>query len=292
MTGFGRGEYSDASHHLVVEIKTVNHRYGEIAIRMPRSLNAVEDRIRKEIGRNVARGKADVYINALSFGETGKVVRVDKGLALAYHNAIRETGKILQEGEMQGLLALQICRMPDVLKVEDMADSPDSLWEKVRIALQGALGQLRAMRQSEGQHLAEDLRQRLEQMTGHLQLIRDRAPKVEADFRQKLLEKMREALGELGAQPDESRVVLEAALFAERIAITEEIVRLQSHLQQFAKTLSAKEPVGRRLDFLVQEMNREVNTIGSKANDLELTNIVVDMKSEMEKIREQIQNIE
>jgi len=292
MTGFGRGEYSDSSHHIVVEIKTVNSRYAELNLRMPRSFNALEDRVRKEIGKVVLRGKGDVYINTISFGETGKVVRVDKGLAVAYHNAISEMTLLLDQSEATGPLALQIARLPDVLKVEEMPDNPEVLWEKLRVALGNALEQLGAMRRLEGQHLAADLRQRLERMRQNLACVQERSPLVEAEYRQRLLDKMRDALTALGTQMDETRIVLEAAMFAERTAISEEIVRLHSHLQQFEKTLSATEPTGRRLDFLVQEMNREVNTIGSKANDLELTNLVVDMKSEMEKIREQIQNIE
>lgn len=292
MTGFGRGEYSDSNHHITVEIKTVNSRYGELNLRMPRSFNALEDKVRKEIGKVVLRGKADVYINALSFGETGKVVRVDKGLALAYHKAISEMALLLDNDGPTGALALQIARLPDVLKVEEMPDNPDILWQKLRSALDQALSQLGAMRQVEGQYLAIDLGGRLEQMRQNLLQVQQRSPQVEEEYRQRLLDKMQDALKAVGAQLDETRVILEAAIFAERTAISEEIIRLHSHLQQFEQALKATEPMGRRLDFLVQEMNREVNTIGSKANDLELTNLVVNMKSEMEKIREQIQNIE
>lgn len=288
MTGFGRGEQVGAGKRFSVEMKSVNHRYGEVVIRQPKQLAPLEDRARKLLLEKVSRGRLDVFVTLEEDGDTGKVVKVDKGLALAYYNALKEIEDLLGNGVSMDYH--NISKYPDVLSVEVAEDDLDELWTVYESALAKALAQLIAMRGVEGAKLKEDLlvrAARIESWTGE---IAERAPLVVDVYREKLLQRIQTQLPEITI--DETRLATEVALFADRCSITEELVRLNSHMDQFRKSLELAEPVGRKLDFLVQEMNREVNTIGSKANDLAITNIVVNMKSEVEKIREQIQNIE
>lgn len=290
MTGFGRGEYLDAEYRLVVEIKAVNHRYNEIVIRMPKNLGSLEDRIRKTVAGTLQRGRIDVFVAVDEYGEKGRVVRVDKDLAIAYHKALKELGELLDAPA--GTDAYHISRYPEVLRVEEAATDVEGLWPKLQAALDAAVQNLMAMRLAEGANIEHDLAARIDAIAGHVAFVGERAPQVLAEYREKLLGRMRDLLAAVGAEPDEARLLQEAALFADRISITEELVRLQSHLKQFKVTLKSDEAVGRKLDFIVQEMNREANTIASKANDFALANVVVEIKSEIEKVREQIQNIE
>ncbi len=290
MTGFGRGEYLDAEYRLVAEIKAVNHRYNEIVIRMPKNLGSLEDKIRKTVAGTLQRGRIDVFVAVDEYGEKNRAVRVDKDLAIAYHKALKELGELL--GAPNGNDAHQISRYPDVLRVEEVATDIEGLWPKLQTALEAAVQNLMAMRLAEGANIGQDMAARIDAIAGHVETVSQRAPQVLSEYREKLLGKMRDLLATLGAEPDEARLVQEAALFADRISITEELVRLQSHLKQFKLTLASDEAVGRKLDFIVQEMNRETNTIASKANDFAMANVVVEIKSEIEKVREQIQNIE
>ncbi len=290
MTGFGRGEYLDAEYRLVAEVKAVNHRYNEIVIRMPKNLGPLEDKIRKTVAGTLQRGRIDVFVAVDEYGEKNRTVRVDKELAIAYHKALKELGELLDAPN--GNDAHHIARYPDVLRVEEAATDVEGLWPKLRMALDAAVQNLMAMRLAEGANIEQDMAARIDTIAERVASVSQRAPQVLGEYREKLLGRMRDLLATVGAEPDEARLLQEAALFADRISITEELVRLQSHLQQFKATLASGEAVGRKLDFIVQEMNRETNTIASKANDFAMANVVVEIKSEIEKVREQIQNIE
>ncbi len=290
MTGFGRGEYLDAEYRLVVEIKAVNHRYNEIVIRMPKNLGVLEDKIRKTVAATLQRGRIDVFVAVEEYGEKNRAVRVDKDLAIAYHKALKELGELL--ASPAGDNVHQIARYPDVLRVEEATTDAEGLWTKLQAAVDAAVQNLMAMRLAEGASTEQDMTARIDVIAAKVVFVAERAPQVLSEYREKLLGRMRDLLATVGAEPDEARLLQEAALFADRISITEELVRLQSHLRQFKETLASGDAVGRKLDFIVQEMNRETNTIASKANDFTVANTVVEIKSEIEKVREQIQNIE
>lgn len=290
MTGFGRGEYLDDGHRFIVEIKAVNHRYNEVVIRMPKNLGSLEDRIRKTVALSLARGRIDIFVSVDEYGQKNRAVRLDKELAIAYHKALKELGELL--GERPGDNAGQIAKYPDVLKVEEVTEDVRALWPKLSEAVQAAVDSLLAMRLAEGANIQRDIISRIAKMTKCVDFIEERAPKTAAEYRDKLLARMRELLAAVGAAPDEGRLLQEAAIYADRISITEELVRLRSHLHQLGEALTAEDSVGRKLDFILQEINRETNTIASKANDVSVANVVVEMKSEIEKVREQIQNIE
>lgn len=290
MTGFGRGEYLDADHRFTVEIKAVNHRYNEIVIRMPKNLGALEDRIRKTVSSTLVRGRIDIFITVDEYSERNRTVRVDKELAIAYHKALKELGDLFSVTTSENIY--HIAKYPDVLKVEEVAESVETLWPKLAAAIDAAVGNLMAMRTAEGANIQKDMIARIDKVAGHVSFVEERAPQILVEYQAKLLNRMRDVLSSLGAQPDEVRLLQEAAIYADRTNITEELVRLRSHLVQLRETLLSDESVGRKLDFILQEVNRETNTIASKANDFAITNIVVEMKSEIEKVREQIQNIE
>jgi len=291
MTGYGRGEATGEDRRIIVEIKTINNRYCDIQIRIPRILAALENRIREEIGRQVSRGKIDVFINFEDKSADASRVVCDASLARAYAVALREIAAAAEVPD--ALNAGVIGRFSDVLHVETTQLDPESVWQQLLHALQMALSSLNQMRRLEGDRLAADLLQRGECLEKLRQEVALRAPLVVVEYRQRLQNRINELLGERTSELfDEQRLAAEVAIYADKCAIDEELVRLHSHLQQLSAILQADEPIGKKLDFLVQEINREINTIGSKANDLELINRVVAMKSELEKIREQIQNLE
>lgn len=290
MTGFGRGEFLDSNRRITVEIKAVNHRYNEIVIRMPKHLGSLEDKIRRTIAQVLARGRIDVYITLDEYSSNRRTVRVDKELAMAYHIALDEIGTLLGTTATDNLY--HVARYPDVLKVEEVSEDIRLLWPSLMAAIDDALANLMKMRLAEGQAIQEDLLGRTNKLQEMVKLIEDRAPAIADEFRLRLTQRMRDLLADAGAEPDETRLLQEAALYADRTCFTEEIVRFQSHIAQLKTTILSGDAVGRKLDFIIQEINREVNTIGSKANDLTVTNTVVEIKSEIEKVREQIQNIE
>jgi len=290
MTGFGRGEYLDHEHRLIVEIKAVNHRYNEIVIRMPKNLGSLEDKIRRQVSNVLVRGRIDIFITMDEYGEKKRAVRVDKELAMAYHKSLRSLEELFAMPATDHLL--QIAKYPDVIKVEEIAEDVLVLWPKLSTAVDEAISSLMSMRLAEGLSIKEDLVSRIERITTYLHTVEERAPQVLAEYREKILGRMRELLLAVGGEPEEGRLLQETAIFADRTSITEELVRLKSHLGQMDTTLHTDEAVGRKLDFIVQEINRESNTIASKANDYTIANLMVEIKSEIEKIREQIQNIE
>lgn len=290
MTGFGRGEYIDSSHRIIVEIKAVNHRYNEIVIRMPKNLGSLEDKIRRSIANTILRGRVDAFITVDEYGEKKRTVRVDKELAMAYHNAMRELAGLLEIPATDNIYHLS--KYPEVFKVEEITEDVEQLWPKLAAAIEAAVANLMKMREAEGANIERDLLERVDKLSSYIAAVEERAPQILVDYREKLLNRMRELLAAVGAEPDETRLLQESAIFADRTNFTEEIVRLKSHLSQFRATVNSPDAVGRKLDFIVQEINRETNTIASKANDSAIANIVVEIKSEIEKVREQIQNIE
>lgn len=288
MTGFGRGKIEDGGKELMVEIKTVNHRYCDIYIKMPRQISFVEDKVREVIRKNISRGKVDVYISYDDFGEDSKDIFVDEILAKAYSRSVEYLRD--EFGLKDDISVSLIARFPDVLRVEKPEEDEEKIWSLLSLALNDALAALISMRQVEGEGLMLDLLERTTVIENNIKEISIRAPEVVKEYKCRLESRIKELLDQQIV--DENRMAMEVAIFADRCNIDEELVRLGSHIKQLRETLRLSQPVGRKLDFLLQELNREINTIGSKANDLIITNQVVEIKSELEKIREQIQNIE
>lgn len=289
MTGYGKGSYRDDRMEIQVELKTINHRYKDFFIRMPRSLNFAEDAIRKEIGKQVQRGRIEVHIKIHYFGLENKEVRLDLALARAYMECLKELKTQLPEVTGEYGLSM-IARFPDVIYTEEKDLDELFLWEMLLQALKEALTGLVETRSSEGMVLEDDFFHRLDLMGGLLEQIQALESLVASENATKLRSRIEEYTKEMAI--DERRLMEEVAYLADKASIAEEITRLKSHMHRFRKIMKEKDSVGRKLDFLIQEMHREINTIGSKSNHLELSNLVVDVKSEIEKMREQIQNIE
>lgn len=294
MTGFGRGEYTDGKRNMVVEIKTVNHRYADITIKMPRRYSFAEDKIKSAIKAHIRRGKADVFIMVENIGDSDVSVQINEELAKQYLEKMVSLRDALgePEGFNDQLSLLQIAGLPDVIKNTPAAEDEEEIIQALLIPTLQAAQNLDKMRATEGEKLAEDLLAKGENLKTLLDQIAVRAPQVATDYTAKLRERITELIGN-SVQIPEDRILVEAAIFADKCAIDEEITRLNSHIMQLRDIVStSNQPDGKKLDFLVQEMNREANTIGSKANDITITGYVLDLKSEIEKIREQVQNIE
>ena len=295
MTGFGRGQYEDENFSVTVEMKTVNHRYNEVAIRLPRFLNPLEDKIRKTILKTVNRGRIDVFINADYTSSENCTLKVDKNLAAAYHKALQEVGAAIGLEELninsaQEVMYLSRCQ--DVINVKEGFFDVETVWPKVEQAVKEALDNLVTMRETEGGNIYGDFIYRADLIAEKLTKIEERSPMVVEEYQAKLTDRLNNLLADHNITVEPERLLQEVAIFADRASITEEIVRLKSHIKQFKNITNSDQPVGRKLDFLIQEFNREANTIASKANDYTLAQIVVEIKAEIEKIREQIQNIE
>ena len=295
MTGFGRGQYEDENFSVTVEMKTVNHRYNEVAIRLPRFLNPLEDKIRKTILKTVNRGRIDVFINADYTSSENCTLKVDKNLAAAYHKALQEVGSAIGLEELnlnsaQEVMYLSRCQ--DVINVKEGFFDVETVWPKVEQAVKEALDNLVAMRETEGSNIYGDFIYRADLIAEKLTQIEARSPMVVEEYQAKLTDRLNNLLADHNITVEPERLLQEVAIFADRASITEEIVRLKSPIKQFKNIINSDQPVGRKLDFLIQEFNREANTIASKANDYTLAQIVVEIKAEIEKIREQIQNIE
>jgi len=288
MTGFGRGESQEDGKKFLVEIKTVNHRYFDIFIKIPRQLSFLEDKVRDVVSKKLARGKIDIYISFEDSGENSKCVLLDEGLAKAYVEAVR---LLRDKFDLEDDISVSlIAKFPDLLRVEKADEDEEKVWNLLKTALDNALESLINMREAEGRELSSNLFERSLYIESIVKKIEIRSPEVVKEYKQKLDDRIKELLQQNII--DENRIAMEVAIFADRCSIDEEIVRLNSHLAQFRDTLDMEQPVGRKLDFLIQEMNREINTIGSKASDLEITRNVIEIKSEIEKLREQVQNIE
>lgn len=288
MTGFGQGEAVDARYSVQVEVKSVNHRYLDLFFRIPKQYSQLEDTIRTVITGRLARGRVEVMLSVEEFGDQERSVQINNALFRGYLQALRTIQSELESAEPIQLS--DILSLPGLLEVDEPPLDWDNLQGLVSQAANQALDGLEAMRAAEGRRLHADLEEKVLQVEKLREDVAQIAPQVISDYKQRL----RERLGELidGTTLTEERFLGEVALFADRCSIDEELVRLASHIQQFKDTLRSEDSVGRKLDFLIQEMNREVNTIGSKANNVHISGSVVNMKSELEKIREQVQNIE
>jgi uncharacterized protein (TIGR00255 family) len=287
MTGYGRGEHVQGGFKFSVELNSVNRKQSDISIKLPSELEELEPRIRDEINAQISRGRINVVVTCHR-GDAAEHVELDTALAKAYLRAIQ---KLQRELKLNGTLTLDvILRAPGVLKLAEPAVDADTFWPGVESALRQALSRLVKMREKEGKHLATDLAARLDLLAAGVAAIRKAAPEAVKRYREQLHARIKEA--GLDVPLDDERLTKEVVFFADRCDITEELTRLDSHLQQFRASLKSAEPVGRTLDFLAQEMNREINTIGSKANAAEISQQVVGMKAELERIREQVQNIE
>lgn len=288
MTGYGRGEAVCNGRSLVIEVRSVNNRYLDCNIKLPRSYTFAEDALKKRVQAAITRGKVDVFVTMDQAAADGLVVRINEPLAESYYQALTALKTKFALGKDISLSLL--ARFPDVLQVEKAREDADQLTADLCSVMDLALADYNSMRAREGKKLEEDVLSRLVTLEDLVAKVEERSPQTLAEYCARLEKKMAEVLE--STQLDESRILTEAAIFADKIAVDEETVRLRSHIAQFRDMLQKGGPVGRKLDFLVQEMNRETNTIGSKCNDLEISNVVVDMKAEIEKIREQIQNME
>lgn len=288
MTGYGSAKGIVAGQVVTVEIKSVNNRYLDTSVRMPRSFLFAEDAVKQAISERVSRGKVDVFVTTDSSVESGTEVRVNRELAQSYIEALREISKLMDKKDKTA--AADIARFPDVLSVEKKKIDKEAAFAELKELTSQALTEFNSMRVREGERLKKDMQEKAERISVLVSVVEERSPKTVEEYRQRLEQRLREVLEDRNI--DEQRLVTEAAIFADRTAVDEETVRLRSHLSQFAQLLEQGSPVGRKLDFLIQEFNRESNTIGSKCNDAALAQVVVELKSEIEKIREQVQNIE
>jgi uncharacterized protein (TIGR00255 family) len=287
MTGFGRAKIEQSAFQITVEMKSVNHRFLEMNIRLPRQMMMFEDKIRKLIGEYVSRGRIEVSILIEGEGLVERRLRVDWNLLEQYAALMKETENKFQ---LQGsVTAQQLLLMPEVTEIEEIEKIDPAFETSLHEAVRAAAAALKQMRNKEGEQLHTDVTHRLDSIAACVDAIVPYAPAVVQKYRERLKMKLQELHNQ---QIDEQRLLTEMTLFADRCDIHEELVRLQSHLQQFREALLVEAPVGRKLDFIVQEMHREINTIGSKANDVAISKYVVEMKNNLEKIREQVQNIE
>ena len=290
MTGFGRGEYTDEKRSIIAEIKSVNHRYSDITVKMPRRYTFAEDKIKNTVKDKIRRGKVDVSIIVENITENDVNIKLNSMLAKQYYDNLTEHRS---EFDLSGDISLQfLASLPDVMKAIPDVEDEEEITKAILEAVSEAAANLEKMRAVEGEKLAEDLIAKGEYIKEILDKIAERAPQVVTDYTARMKERIQELVGS-SVQVPEDRILVEAAVFADKCAIDEEITRLNSHLVQLRNIIEkSSQPDGKKLDFLVQEMNREANTIGSKANDITITNYMLEIKSEIEKIREQVQNIE
>ncbi len=288
MTGFGRCEYQQDSRKFTAELKSVNHRYLDVNIRMPKKLNFFDSAIRALLKNYASRGKIDIFIMYEDVSDEQGSLKYNAALAREYVKYLRQMA--VEFGLDDHLSLYTLARCPEILTMEEQAEDEEELWKGLKAVLEGAFEQFVAARTTEGEHLKKDILAKLSGMEVLIAGIEEHSPEIAAAYRMKLEEKVRELLGDV--QMEESRIAAEVVLFADKICTDEEVVRLKSHISHMRNTLEESEGVGRKLDFIAQEMNREANTILSKANDLEISNYAISLKTEIEKIREQIQNIE
>ncbi|MDE7275764.1 MAG: YicC family protein [Lachnospiraceae bacterium] len=288
MTGFGRSEIVEGDRKITVEMKSVNHRYLDVNIKMPKKLNFFEAAIRNELKQYIQRGKVDVFITYEDYTESNLCVKYNKELAAEYMKYLEQMAEHFSLDNDVRVSALS--RYPEVFSMEEQTIDEEELWQMLEKAVSQAAEGFVATRIKEGENLREDLLGKLDGMLAHVEYITERSPEIISQYRQKLEDKVRELLGD--AQIDESRLLMEVTIFADKVCVDEELVRLRSHIETTKESLIQGGGIGRKLDFIAQEMNREANTILSKANDLEISNRAIELKTEIEKVREQIQNIE
>lgn len=288
MTGFGRGHAVLNGRDITVEIRAVNHRYYEFSCRLPRAFSFAEERLKSLLQGRISRGKLEVSVLVQNVTAVSEKITANKEVIGAYVEALREIKD--EFGLMDDLTLSSVMRLPDAFTVVKAETDEEQLWEDLKSVAEEALENFIKMREREGERMKADISGRLDVIEKNVSFVEERSPMIVESYRKRLYDRMCEVLD--GKAADENRIMLEAGIFSEKTAVDEETVRLRSHIAQFRDMLESAEPIGRKLDFLVQEMNRETNTIGSKVQDIEVTKVVVDQKSEIEKIREQIQNIE
>lgn len=288
MTGFGRAEEIIGGRDILVEIRSVNHRYYEFSARVPRAYGCLEEKLKTFINGKISRGKVEVSVSVVNVEGKDALIEVNSSIAAGYVNALRTANKEL--GLTDDLTLSQLIRLPDIFNVRKTADDEEVIWNDVRTVAEKAVERFVLMREAEGAKMREDILERLSVISSLVAQVETLSPLSAEKYRSKLYARLCEVLADKNI--DEQRLITEAALFADKTAVAEETVRLKSHINQLTDMLELDEPIGRKLDFLIQEFNREANTIGSKAQDIAVTKIVVELKSEIEKIREQIQNIE
>lgn len=288
MTGYGGAKGTAQGLALSIELKSVNNRFLDTSVRMPRSYLFAEEMVKTAVQNHISRGKVDVFVSVDSSMADDVVVKVNHGLLKGYLNALQEVSETY--GLTNDAAALSLCRMPDVLTVEKQEADQDAVTAAIAEVMEQALTEYDAMRIREGEKLREDVSGRIDTIEQMVSVVEQASPQTVSDYRARLEQKLREVLESTNIE--ESRILTEAAIFADKVAVDEETVRLRSHISQMREMLNGDKPVGRKLDFLVQEMNREANTIGSKCQNAAIAHVVVDIKAEIEKIREQIQNIE
>lgn len=288
MTGFGRCEVVESNRKFTVEMKSVNHRYLDVNIKMPKKLNFFESAIRSELKNYISRGKVDIFISYEDFSENNSSVRYNKELAGEYLKYLRQ---MVQDFCLADDIKVStLSKYPEVFTMEEQNIDEEELWKELQKTVQGASEMFVQTRIAEGEHLRDDLVDKLDGMLKLVDFITERSPQIIAEYKEKLEEKVRDLLADTAI--DEGRLLTEVTIFADKVCVDEELVRLRSHIETTKSTLQAGGSIGRKLDFIAQEMNREANTILSKANDLEISNCAIELKTEIEKVREQIQNIE
>ncbi len=288
MTGYGRREAVTDGKKILAEIKSVNHRYSDYNIKVQRHLGFLEDRIRKYASTFITRGKVDIYVNVENYETADKEISLNKAVAQNYIEVLRQ---LRDEFSLKDdISVMSVARNTEIFKTDRIEEDEDAIWESVKTVLSGAIEDFVAMRSREGERIQTDLCQRIEYMGTLVKEIEERSPQTVKEYSDRLYEKIKEVLED--KQIDETRIITEVAIYADKVAVNEETVRLASHFSEFGEIISSGEPAGRKLDFLIQEINREVNTIGSKASDINIAKTVVTLKGEIEKLREQIQNIE
>ena len=289
MTSFGRSSSEEGQKRVfTVEMKSVNSRYLDVNIRMPKTLISLEEEIRKMISNSLNRGKVDVFINLKNYNDGSGIPKVDINLAQGYLECLKEIETKL--GVKNDISVMQIARFPEVITVVEEEDKIEEVWKELKPLINDSLEMMIGMREVEGNKLKEDILSKIsviEELVSKVEEFADTIPKA---FKMKLEERVKELLGNV--EIDENRIAMEVCMLADKATVDEEIIRLRSHINQVRETLNLNDPIGRKLDFIVQEMNRETNTIGSKSSDIQMTNIVIDIKNILEKIREQVQNIE
>ncbi len=288
MTGYGRTQQLVDGMNITVEIKSVNHRYFEFASKLPRSYGFLDEKLKSFFNGKLTRGKMECYVQIEAVEEPDTIISLNHGLVKGYLDAYKELAETY--GLENNIKVSDISRVSDIFTIRKQAADEDKIWAAVQVVAQSALEGFVAMREREGARLRDDVLSRLDKIISNVEYVESRSPETVAEYNEKLLGRMRELLGE--AHIDEQRILTEAAIFADKVAVAEETVRLRSHVSQLRSFLDSSEAIGKKMDFLVQELNREANTIGSKAQDVEIARRVVDIKAEIEKIREQIQNIE
>lgn len=288
MTGFGRSKYENEEREYTIEIKSVNNRYSDISIKMPRNLSSLEEKIKKQITTAISRGKIDVFITFINNSEKGKDIKINTELAKMY---IKELKQLAKEGEIiDNINVTEVIRLPEVLNISLENDDEELILSELTVCTKNAIDSFIAMRETEGLKIKEDLQNRINIISKKIDKINSISTGLVEEYVVKLEKRINDILKT--SVVDETRLAQEIVIYSDKCSIEEEITRLRSHILQFTNLLETSGPIGKKLDFLVQEMNRETNTIGSKANSLEITNLVVDLKTEIENIREQIQNIE